>query len=127
MPRISKLAFSALLAMTLFTGATSASPTSTGATWSWGGLYVRTYVAYNTGDIGASFENSAGTLFTSWNDSNGVNQCPSQSTLRLAAAYGAAPEIQKILLAAALAHKPLHVWFEATNGICYIKQVQATM
>lgn len=44
----------------------------------WGGLFVATYVAYNNGDIGASFENSAGTLFISWNDQYGVAQCPGQ-------------------------------------------------
>jgi hypothetical protein len=127
MRKLNKLLVPTLLATALFTGASSASPTSTYATWAWDGLYVRTYVAYNTGDIGASFENSSGTLFTSWNNSSGVNQCPGQPTLRLASAYGAAPEIQKILLAAALAHKPLKVWFEATDGICYIKQITATM
>jgi len=72
-------------------------------------------------------ENSAGTLFTNWNDQNGVAQCPGQPTLRLASAYVAAPEIQKALLAAGLSHKPLHVWFEATSGVCYIKQVTVTM
>lgn len=128
MPKLSKLLLPALLATALFTsGSSTASPTTGNATWSWGGLYVSTYVAYNNGDIGASFENSAGTQFTAWNDSNGVNQCPGQPTLRLAAAYVAAPEIQKALLAAGLAHKPLHVWFEATSGVCYIKQVTVTM
>lgn len=128
MPKLNKLTLPALLVMALVTaGASSASPTSGNATWSWGGLYVRTYVAYNNGDIGASFENSAGTLFTTWNDSNGVNQCPTNSTLRLAAGYPPAPEIQKLLLAAGLARKPLHVWFEATSGVCYIKQITATM
>jgi hypothetical protein len=128
MPKVNKFVLPALLAMALFTSsASTASPTTGNATWSWGGLYVATYVAYNSGDIGASFENSAGTLFTAWNDSNGVNQCPGQPTLRLASGYVAAPEIQKALLAAALAHKSLHVWFEATSGICYIKQVTVTM
>ena len=128
MSKISKFVFSALLVMSLFTaGASSASPTTGNATWSFGGLFVQNYVAYNNGDIGASFENSAGTLFTSWNDQNGVAQCPGQPTLRLAAAYVAAPEIQKALLAAALSHKALHVWFEATAGVCYIKQVTVSM
>jgi hypothetical protein len=113
--------------MSLFTVGASASPTTGNATWSFGGLFVQSYVAYNNGDIGASFENSAGTLFTGWNDQNGVAQCPGQNTLRLAAAYVAAPEIQKTLLAAALSHKPLHVWFEATAGVCYIKQLTMTL
>ena len=128
MSKISKSVFSALLVLSLFmAGASSASPTSTAMTWSFGGLFVQNYVAYNNGDIGASFENSAGTLFTNWNDQNGVAQCPGQPTLRLASAYVAAPEIQKALLAAGLSHKPLHVWFEATSGVCYIKQVTVTM
>jgi hypothetical protein len=128
MSKVSKLICAALLAMSLFTaGSTSASPTTGNATWSWSNLFVATYVAYNNGDIGASFENSAGTQFTGWNDQNGVPQCPGQPTLRLAAGYVAAPEISKALLAAGLAHKPLHVWFEATNGVCYIKQISATM
>jgi hypothetical protein len=126
MRKINKLIVPALLAMTLFTSA-SASPTSTFSVWSWGSLFVNSYTAHSSGDIQVTFENSAGTLFTNWNDSNGVNQCPGQPTLRLAAAYQAAPEIQKTLLAAGLAHKALHVWFEATAGICYIKQVTATM
>ena len=128
MSKITKFVFSAILAMSLFTaGASSASPTTGNATWSFGGLFVQSYVAYNNGDIGASFENSAGTLFTGWNDQNGVAQCPGQNTLRLASAYVAAPEIQKALLAAALSHKALHVWFEATSGVCYIKQVTVSM
>jgi hypothetical protein len=127
MSTIRKLALPAVLTMMLFAGSSLASPTSGNATWSFGGLYVSTYVAYNNGDIGAQFENSAGTLFTNWNDQNGVAQCPGQPTLRLASAYVAAPEIQKALLAAGLAHKPLHVWFEATAGVCYIKQVTVTM
>lgn len=127
MPKLSKVVFPALLATMLFAGATSASPTSTGATWSWNGLYVNAYVAYGNGDVGASFENSAGTAFTAWNDQNGVAQCPGQPTLKLAAGLPGAAEIQKILLAAALSHKSLHVWFEATGGVCYIKQISATM
>ena len=116
-----------LVGSLLFAAPSSASPTTGNATWSFGGLYVSTYVAYNNGDIGASFENSGGTLFTGWNDQNGVAQCPGQPTLRLAAAYVAAPEIQKTLLAAGLSHKALHVWFEATSGVCYIKQVTMTL
>ena len=128
MSTLRSLALSAALATSMLVPATSsASPTTGNSTWSWGGLYVATYVAYNNGDIGASFENSAGTLFTSWNDQNGVNQCPGASTLRLAAGYVAAPEIQKTLMAAALSHKALHVWFEATSGVCYIKQVTMTL
>ena len=69
----------------------------------------------------------AGTLFTGWNDQNGVAQCPGQSTLKLAAGLPGASEIGKLLLGAALSHKPLHVWFEATSGTCYIKQLTATM
>jgi hypothetical protein len=127
MSKISKLFISAMLVTLPFAaGTSSASPTTPNTTWSWGGLYVNAYVAYSNGDVGASFE-KAGTLFTAWNDPNGVNQCPGQPTLRLAPGYVPAPEIQKILLGAALAHKALHVWFEATNGICYIKQVSATM
>jgi hypothetical protein len=116
-----------LVGSLLFAAPSSASPTTGNATWSFGGLYVSTYVAYNNGDIGASFENSSGTQFTGWNDQNGVAQCPGQPTLRLAAAYVAAPEIQKTLLAAGLSHKALHVWFEATSGVCYIKQVTMTL
>jgi hypothetical protein len=128
MSKIRALIVPALLAGSLmFAGSSSATPTSGNATWSWGGLYVASYVSYNNGDIGASFENSSGTLFTSWNDQNGVAQCPGASTLRLASGYVAAPEIQKTLLAAALAHKPLHVWFEATAGVCYIKQLTMTL
>ena len=128
MSKLSKIVVSALFAMSLFTaGESSASPTSTFSTWSWGNLYVATYSTLSGGDLAASFENSAGTQFTTWNDQNGVNQCPGQPTLRLASGYAPAPEIGKLLLAAALAHKPLHVWFEATNGICYIKQLTATM
>jgi len=128
MSTIRKFVFPALLAMSLcFAGSSSATPTSTASTWSFGGLFVASYVAYSNGDLGASFENSAGTLFTSWNDQNGVAQCPGQPTLRLASAYGAAPEIQKALLAAALSHKALHVWFEATSGVCYIKQISMTL
>lgn len=128
MSTIRKLVLPALFVMSLlFAGPSSASPTTGNATWSFGGLFVASYVAYNNGDIGASFENSAGTLFTGWNDQNGVAQCPGQPTLRLAAAYVAAPEIQKALLAAGLSHKALHVWFEATSGVCYIKQVTVTM
>lgn len=126
--KFTRLTIPALLTMSLaFVNSSSASPTTGNATWSWGNLFVASYVAYNNGDIGASFENAAGTLFTSWNDQNGVNQCPGQSTLRLASAYVAAPEIQKTLLAAALSHKPLHVWFEATGGVCYIKQLTMTL
>jgi hypothetical protein len=125
---IRNLVVPALLVMSLFfAGPSAASPTTGNATWSFGGLFVASYVAYNNGDIGASFENSAGTLFTSWNDQNGVAQCPGQPTLRLSAAYVAMPEIQKTLLAAALSHKALHVWFEATSGVCYIKQVTMTL
>jgi hypothetical protein len=128
MSTIHKLIFPALLALSLlFAGTSSATPTSSNSTWSWGGLFVSTYVAYNNGDIGASFENSAGTLFTGWNDQNGVAQCPGASTLRVAAAYVAMPEIQKTLMAAALSHKSLHVWFEATSGVCYIKQLTMTL
>ena len=128
MRKLSKFVLPTLLAMTVLqSGESTASPTTGNATWSWGGLYDATYVAYNNGDIGASFENAPGTQFTAWNDSNGVNQCPGQPTLRLAAGYVAAPEIQKTLLAAGLAHKALHVWFEATSGVCYIKQVTVTM
>ena len=128
MSTTTKLALSAALALAILSPATgSATPTSTNATWSFGGLYVSSYVAYNNGDLGASFENSAGTLFTGWNDQNGVAQCPGQPTLRMAAAYGAFAEIQKTILAAALSHKALHVWFEATSGVCYIKQVSMTL
>ena len=128
MSTIRKLVLPALFVMSLlFAGSSMASPTTGNATWSFGGLYVASYVAYNNGDIGASFENSSGTLFTNWNDQNGVAQCPGASTLRLAAAYVAFPEIQKAILAAGLSHKPLHVWFEATSGVCYIKQLTATM
>jgi hypothetical protein len=126
MRKINKLALPALLAMALLTNA-GASPTSTDSVWSWSNLFVNTYKAHSSGDIHVSFETSAGTLFTAWNNSNGVNQCPTDSTLRLASAYQAAPEIQKALLAAGLARKALHVWFEATAGICYIKQVSVTM
>jgi hypothetical protein len=128
MSTIHKFVLPALLAVSLlFAGSSAASPTTGNATWSFGGLFVSTYVAYNNGDIGASFENSAGTLFTNWNDQNGVAQCPGQPTLRLAAGYVAMPEIQKTLLAAALSHKALHVWFEATSGVCYIKQLTMTL
>lgn len=128
MSKLSKIAFPLLLAVTLFTaGSSSASPTTTTSTWSWGGLYVTTYSALSNGDLGATFESSAGTAFTAWNDQNGVNQCPGQPTLHLVPAYAAAPEVGKLLMAAALSHKPLHVWFEATAGICYIKQLSATM
>ena len=128
MSKIRSLVLPALIAVSLFfAGSSSATPTSGNATWSFGGLFVSTYVAYNNGDIGASVENSSGTLFTGWNDQNGVAQCPGQPTLRLAAAYVAAPEIQKTLLAAGLSHKALHVWFEATSGVCYIKQLTMTM
>jgi hypothetical protein len=128
MSTVSKLVIPALLAMSLFfANSSSATPTSTNSTWSFGGLFVATYVNYSNGDLGASFENSAGTLFTGWNDQNGVAQCPGASTLRMAAAYGAFDQIQKTLLAAALSHKSLHVWFEATSGVCYIKQLTMTL
>lgn len=126
MRKIKMLVVPALLTLALFASA-SASPTSTYSVWSWNNLFVNTYMAHSSGDIYVTFESSSGTLFTNWNDSNGVNQCPGQPTLRLAAAYQAAPEIQKTLLAAGLARKALHVWFEATAGICYIKQVSVTM
>jgi hypothetical protein len=116
-----------LFAASLFTaGSSSASPTTPNAVWSWGGLYVTTYYALSSGDLGAIFENSVGTEFTAWNDQNGVNQCPGQSMLHLASAYAPAPEIGKLLLAAAIEHKPVKVWFEATSGICYIKQMSIT-
>lgn len=119
-----KFALPAALALTLLSpGVSSATPTSSNATWSWGGVYVANYVAYNNGDVGVSFENSSGTAFTAWNDQYGVNQCPNQPTLRVAFAYVAFDEIQEVLMEAALRHKELHVWFEATSGICYIKQV----
>jgi hypothetical protein len=124
---IRKLALPALFAMMLFVGPSVASPTTGNSTWSFGGLFVASYHAFNNGDVGATFENSAGTQFTGWNDQNGVAQCPGQPTLRLAAAYVAAPEIQKALLAAGLARKALHVWFEATDGVCWIKRVTVTM
>lgn len=127
MSKLSKIAFPLMVAASLFGASASASPTSTGSTWSWGNLYVQNYTVFGSGDIGASFENSSGTLFTTWNDSSGVNQCPSNSTLRIAAAYAPVSEMTKLLMSAALAHKPLHVWFEATGGICYIKQLTATM
>jgi hypothetical protein len=128
MSTIRKFIVPALLAMSLlFARSGSASPTTGNATWSFGGLFVASYVAYNNGDIGASFENSAGTLFTGWNDQSGVAQCAGQPTLRLAAGYVAMPELQKALLAAALSHKALHVWFEATSGVCYIKQLTVSM
>lgn len=127
MSKISMSMFSALLAMSLFATGSSASPTTPGATWSWGGLFVDTYVVFDNGDIGASFENSAGTAFTTWNNASGVNQCPGQPTLHVASGYVPAPELQKLLLQAAVSHKALHVWFEATGGICYIKALASTM
>jgi hypothetical protein len=127
MSKLSKIAFPLLVAASLFAATASATPTDGTTTWSFGGLYVANYTVYNTGDIGASFETSAGTAFTTWNNSGGVNQCPSNATLHLAPGYAPAPELTKLLLSSALAHKPLHVWFEATAGICYIKQLTATM
>ena len=127
MSKLSKIAFPLMIAASLFTASASASPTTPNSTWSWGSLYVGNYTVYGNGDIGATFESSSGTLFTTWNDSNGVNQCPSNSTLRIAAGYAPVAEMSKLLMSAALAHKPLHVWFEATAGICYIKQLTATM
>lgn len=128
MSKLSKIVLPMLLVTTLFSaGSSSASPTTPNSTWSWGGLYVTNYSALSNGDLGATFETSSGAAFTSWNDSNGVNQCPGQATLHLVPAYAAAPEIGKLLISAALSHKALHVWFEATGGICYIKQLTATM
>src|SRR4051794_28689542 len=108
MPKLFKIALPAMLALAvLVPGPSKASPTSTYSIWSWDGLYVSSYVAYSNGDIGVSFAKSNGVLFTNWNDQNGVAQCAGQPTLRLASAYGAMPEIQKTLLAAALSHKAL--------------------
>ena len=128
MMKISKVVLSLMFAMSLFmTRSSSASPITPGSTWSWGGLYATSYTAGDTGEIGVVFENSAGVQFTAWNNAAGVNQCPGQPMLRLAPGFPAAPGIAKILLAAALSHKPMHVWFEATAGICYIKAISATM
>jgi hypothetical protein len=128
MSKITMLIVSALLAMSLLAPTpSSATPTDQATTWSFGGLFVGSYTVIQNGDLGVTFKNSAGTLFTTWNNQNGVNQCPGQSTLQVAAGYPPIAKLERLLLEAAIARKPLHVWFEATGGICYIKALNATI
>src|SRR5262245_31952156 len=74
MTKITMFIASALLAMSLVAPApSSATPTSQTTTWSWGNLFVGSYVVFTNGDLGVTFENSAGTVFTAWNNQSGVN------------------------------------------------------
>ncbi len=128
MSKLATLALPALFVASLFTaGASVAGPNDGGNTWSYGGLYVQQYGVANNGDLTVVFDNGSDAPFTGWLNQAGVHQCPGQPTLRLSAGNPRTPELGKLLLGAGLAHKPLHVWFEATAGICYVKQLTATM
>ncbi|MBC7974289.1 MAG: hypothetical protein H7138_04835 [Myxococcales bacterium] len=128
MSKLGTLALPVLFVASLLTaGASIAGPNDGNATWSFGGLYVQQYGVAINGDLTVVFENANGVQFTGWLNQAGVPQCPGQPMLRLSSGNPRTAELGKLLLGAGLAHKPLWVWFEATAGTCYVKQLTVSM
>jgi hypothetical protein len=112
----------------------SATPTDSNAVWSWGGLFVHTY--REVGGVSVVFKDARGVVFTGWKDKHGTYQCPGDPqhpedergrTLQIHPEHPRADAIAQAIFSAGLAHKPLHVWFEGVEGVCYIKGVAVGM
>lgn len=112
-------ALGAVLACLVATSSLSATPSDNAVTWSWGGLYVDVYREY--WEVSVSFKTSQGEPFTRWADRNGTNQCPNDARLRIHPQHPRAEELSRTLFSSGLARKPLHIYFEGINGVCYIK------
>lgn len=124
----------ALLVSLVQTPSASAAPIDSGTVWSYGGLYVDSYRESHLTYVIVSFKNSQGAAFTGWKDREGVHQCPNVAAdqdraryLRIHRDHPLASQIARTIFSAGLARKSVHVWFEATQGYCYIKGVEVGM
>jgi hypothetical protein len=122
-----------LLALTLAATAlahpreSAASPSDASTVWSWGNLRVESYRVAMDGSLRLRFTNANGAVFTNWADQSGTNQCPGEGYLRVHKDHPLLEELGKALMTAGLSEKPVHIWFEGVDGICYVKSVSVTM
>lgn len=129
MNRFNKLALVSLVVLSgvVGSGDAAASPTDGGATWSMGSLRVVDIAHAGDNDVYVQFRNPSGAIRNIWPNASGADICGGETRLRLARGRTNFKEMLEALNMAGLAGRPLHVWYEPTAGVCYIKALTVSL
>jgi hypothetical protein len=116
-----------VLSVVVGAGVAGASPTDGYATWSMGGLRVAEIHQAGDNDVLVQFRNPDGTIRNYWPNASGTDICGGAASLRVARARTNFKEMVEGLNIAGLSGRNLHVWYEPTGGVCYIKSFTTFM